>query len=94
MLVNLMLFSGIYYMKQKDPDNNFLSLKLNAELLAEEEEDDDFIENRDNYDHGGDPRSSSVSAHYQVTTAYDRSTSVCSDTHMESIEKVRSLSFV
>jgi hypothetical protein len=95
MIVNLVLFSGIYYMKVNDPENDFLALKEPEHMLLDglEEEEEGVNENRDNYD--VDPRWSNASgANQNVTTAFDRSTSICSDAHLENLEKVRTLSFV
>lgn len=92
MIVNLVLFSGIYYMKVKHPDNDFMALKLRESFLAVDDDDCDddvevdLAENRDAYD--PDPRSSLVSNNRH------RANSISSETHMESMEKVRSLSFV
>lgn len=89
MLVNLVLFSGIYYMKVKHPDNDFLSLKLNEQLIDEDDETA-LLENTDKYE--VDERRSDVSANQYP--ANRRVNSMCSDNHMENMEKVRSLSFV
>ena len=91
MIVNLVLFSGIYYMKVKNPENDFLALKLDESLMDEEE---DLMENGDKYDCDNTGGRNNSSTNYQTTTAFDRTTSFCSDNHMENIEKVRSLSFV
>lgn len=94
MILNLVLFSGIYYMKVKNPDHDFLALKLNHSLLADEDDDDEVErgEGRDNYNY--EPHGRNSGTNQQVSTAFDRTTSFCSDSHMENMEKVRSLSFV
>jgi hypothetical protein len=72
-------------MKMKHPENDYLSLKL-EEALIDDHDEADLLENTDNYD--VDARSGT-----QYTTG-GRTYSICSDNHMENIEKVRSLSFV
>jgi len=89
MLVNLVLFSGIYYMKVKHPDNDFLSLKLNEQLI-DDEDVTALLESSDKYDI--DQRRSDVSSNQYPNT--HRVNSMCSDNHLENMEKVRSLSFV
>lgn len=91
MIVNLVLFSGIYYMKVKHPDDDFLSLKLDQRLLEEEQ---DLMEHTDTYDDDHVAARGSLTSHQAAGNAYDRTPSVASESHMESMEKVRSLSFV
>ena len=89
MIVNLVLFSGIYYVKMAHPDSDFLKLNpYNDSTKHALLDNDDYDVDGDRFD---EPMSDNAT---QSVPTFDRKSSIASESHVENIEKVRTLSFV